>query len=64
MFILIHEASDTTGVAGSSSTASSTGGSSSTKPNSAVCTRGSEKGLGVVAAVCCVAFALGTLLVV
>jgi hypothetical protein len=64
MYILIHQASDTTGVADSSSTTSNTGGTSSTKPNFTVRTRGSEKGLGVVAAVCCVAFALGTLLVV
>ncbi|KAE9373099.1 hypothetical protein N431DRAFT_557298 [Stipitochalara longipes BDJ] len=60
MFILVHKASDTSGGAGSS-TASST---SSTKPNSAVSVRGIDIGLGIVATVCCVSFALGALLVV
>jgi len=60
MFTLIHKASDTSGGVGLSSTPTST---ASTKPNSAGRVGGHEKGLGAVAAVCCVAFALGALLV-
>jgi hypothetical protein len=53
MFILIRQASDI-------STASST-----SKPNAAMHVRSNENGLGVVAAsVCCLALALGALLVV
>jgi hypothetical protein len=55
MFLLVHQASDTE----MASTASST-----SKANSAVRVRGNENRLGVVATVCCLAFALGALLVV
>ena len=61
MFLLVHKASDTSG----GGTGSTGGGSTATnKPNSAVRVGGHEKGLGVVATVCFVAFALGALLVV
>jgi hypothetical protein len=55
MFVLVHQASDTVGA----STASST-----SETSTAVRVGGNENGLGTIAAVCCLAIALGALLVV
>ena len=54
MVVLVHQASDT-GKGGPAPTTTS-------KPNSAVRVRGSEKRIGVVAAVCCLALAVEALL--
>jgi hypothetical protein len=59
MFTLIHRASDSAVTSQASSSSTTT-----TKPNSAVGMRGDEHRLGLVASVCCVAFALGALLIV
>jgi hypothetical protein len=55
IFILVHQASDT-GKGGAASTTTS-------KPNSAVRMRGSEKRIGVVAAVYCLSLAVEALLI-
>jgi hypothetical protein len=66
MFLLVHQASDTTGTGAATGTGtgtSSSTGTGTTKPNSAVRVRGNENRLGLIASVCFVAFVLGALLV-